>query len=655
MKTIIIKYIFSLTLLLTLTQESNSQGTYFNNADFVYLRNGNPDNIDSVKATDKRTIYWDLSSIDTNTHRLDICIAFNELISGPSSDYLWGNWLKNENNQNFNYENSNFRFIYSELPAITDSITGLCFISLRENEAKDIIVLKSNGVMEIRKNEGKIQVSGEETISQVYGRMPVTGFFSTDTLQDVAIIAPTGIRIFKGVGGSTPPLEDLFFLQNYVFKRISLAQINKHYGPYAVIKNETYDRDEIIAHYGNNIYIFNNNNNNTTNSSPTTTIEFSELLADFKIADVNNDGYNDIISITQYELPLDFTTYSRVSFFLNNSGTINTTPDFTIAGIRYSNSLVFADFNKDGWNDMVIDIGTDTIALFLNTKNSILFSNSPSESFQFESAPGPFYIPPLFANKIETVDLYNKGGIGVIMSGWIGITSAEKYEAMIRINASDSDAVPAPAYLFRDVVQSDTIYHPKLLLFNRGDRDFLKYRIYKKNWVTYHYYLFDSTTSDEYIDTTEDLIYVNTDPVDPPPDNLFYYAVAVDNSNKVSITSDTISYVGYVCPFCQGEIGPDNIIVSNVNNDLPKEYSLSNYPNPFNPSTNIKFDLPKDVLVSIKIYDMLGREIRTLVNDFKTTGSYTISFNGADLSSGIYYYKIKAGDFEQVRKMMLLK
>jgi len=104
------------------------------------------------------------------------------------------------------------------------------------------------------------------------------------------------------------------------------------------------------------------------------------------------------------------------------------------------------------------------------------------------------------------------------------------------------------------------------------------------------------------------------------------------------------------------ECGPETEdLIESENNILPDMFSITNYPNPFNPTTNIKFDLPKDVLVSIKIFDMLGREIRTLVNDYKTAGSYTISFNGSDLSSGIYYFKIKAEDFEQVRKMMLLK
>lgn len=88
----------------------------------------------------------------------------------------------------------------------------------------------------------------------------------------------------------------------------------------------------------------------------------------------------------------------------------------------------------------------------------------------------------------------------------------------------------------------------------------------------------------------------------------------------------------------------------------PKEFALNqNYPNPFNPTTNIQYDIPNDVLVSIKVYDMLGREVAELVNEVKNAGRYIVGFNGSNLSSGIYYYKIKAGSFEQTRRMVLIK
>ena len=89
---------------------------------------------------------------------------------------------------------------------------------------------------------------------------------------------------------------------------------------------------------------------------------------------------------------------------------------------------------------------------------------------------------------------------------------------------------------------------------------------------------------------------------------------------------------------------------------IPERYSLSqNFPNPFNPVTNIKYDLPKDVFVTIKIYDLLGRKIKTLVSEFKRAGSYLVSFNGSELASGVYIYGIQAGDFIRVKRMVLIK
>jgi len=93
-----------------------------------------------------------------------------------------------------------------------------------------------------------------------------------------------------------------------------------------------------------------------------------------------------------------------------------------------------------------------------------------------------------------------------------------------------------------------------------------------------------------------------------------------------------------------------------VNIGVPNEYTLSqNYPNPFNPTTNLEFGISDLGFVSLKIYDISGKEVMTLVNEQKTPGYYTVSFNGANLSSGIYFYTIQAGDFVSTKKMTLLK
>ena len=98
--------------------------------------------------------------------------------------------------------------------------------------------------------------------------------------------------------------------------------------------------------------------------------------------------------------------------------------------------------------------------------------------------------------------------------------------------------------------------------------------------------------------------------------------------------------------------------LTNVNelNEIPNEYSLSqNYPNPFNPSTKITFNIPVSGNISFKIYDIIGREVKTLVNDFRNAGTYNVEFNGADLSSGVYFFRMEAGEFIDVKRMMLIK
>lgn len=92
------------------------------------------------------------------------------------------------------------------------------------------------------------------------------------------------------------------------------------------------------------------------------------------------------------------------------------------------------------------------------------------------------------------------------------------------------------------------------------------------------------------------------------------------------------------------------------NDNIPIEFSLfQNYPNPFNPNTTIKFSIPSRQFVTIKVFDLLGREIETLVNEEKSIGNYELKFDGSNLTSGVYFYRLHANNFSETKKLILIK
>jgi hypothetical protein len=93
-----------------------------------------------------------------------------------------------------------------------------------------------------------------------------------------------------------------------------------------------------------------------------------------------------------------------------------------------------------------------------------------------------------------------------------------------------------------------------------------------------------------------------------------------------------------------------------LNENLPEKYSLSqNYPNPFNQSSIINFQCSMTGIVKLMLFDITGREINTLVNEYLYPGSYSVNIDGSNLTSGVYYYKLTAGNYSEVRKMILIR
>ena len=138
-------------------------------------------------------------------------------------------------------------------------------------------------------------------------------------------------------------------------------------------------------------------------------------------------------------------------------------------------------------------------------------------------------------------------------------------------------------------------------------------------------------------------------PNQPLGTTIYYYISATSNNSK-TITKPLPA------PSGNFRFKIENSSGITGNNTSVKKYTLyQNYPNPFNPFTKIKFNLPKNGFVRIQVFDIAGRLINTLINDFKFSGSYEIDFNGSNLSSGVYFYKMETIDYSDVKKMLLIK
>jgi hypothetical protein len=141
-------------------------------------------------------------------------------------------------------------------------------------------------------------------------------------------------------------------------------------------------------------------------------------------------------------------------------------------------------------------------------------------------------------------------------------------------------------------------------------------------------------------------------------DSLGSRNVGLTNLNIHTLTADNNGYV---------YAGTDNGVwkrplseivtsIKEISAAFPTEFLLSqNYPNPFNPTTTFRYSIPNESKVIIKVYDIIGREVVTLVNEEKSTGNYELTWNAANLPSGIYFYQLRAGDYIKTKKMILLK
>ncbi len=190
--------------------------------------------------------------------------------------------------------------------------------------------------------------------------------------------------------------------------------------------------------------------------------------------------------------------------------------------------------------------------------------------------------------------------------------------------------------------------HPKLTWDKNPDADIDYYRIYKKIGTgSYPLNPYATSGTNEYVDYEETVC-------DPPPGSRCDNEVIAHY--KVS-AKDLTSYIsGYSNEVEAVLLGEPPHKINSVASDIIHDYKLEqNFPNPFNPSTNINYQVKDKGFVFLKVYDMLGREVASLVNETQDAEKYSVIFNAANLPSGVYIYSLRVNDFVQNNKMTLVK
>jgi hypothetical protein len=359
------------------------------------------------------------------------------------------------------------------------------------------------------------------------------------------------------------------------------------------------DLDVVFAGESNPNYIFENYGDSISVTPTWQSTDASKYANSLFVGDVNNDGYLDLAISDNNQLG----GTGKFKIYLNNNGTLNTTPFWTSAFSGYGSGINLADIDDDSDLDLITGGWWQPVRIYLNNN-------------------GNFNVNPEYTS-----------------------TSTSVVEAIV-CGDVDNDAIQNVQEIFISNGQK------KLFYLSRTPLQDLQKVIVAADTLQYNEYCYDlengwlmltsqpdsgdSVIAEASVSWDLDLGITNWD------QNKGNY-IFLNTTNPVYAENETYQ--------------PDNFIL------------YQNYPNPFNPSTTLSFVIGHSSLVSLKVYDVLGNEIATLVDEYKPAGSYEVEFSAKggnassgssfrlvrNLGSGIYFYQLRAGSFVQTKKMILLK
>ncbi len=417
-----------------------------------------------------------------------------------------------------------------------------------------------------------------------------------------------------------------------------------------------------------------NNNSQKRNSVPKT------LGNDVLILDDGNDTADNFLGFS-----------NNIDFMWCNEFDLGT-EDFSLESF-----YLFMRTKGEYQNDIRVDVYDSSQTSIAGGDLTLELSEEGSWYTITFSSPILFKANDIFYISVETKTGYVEYPAGVDMAGSVSGKSFY-FEGSAWVNIADISGYENAAFLIRAVgtlgggavnqkpkavanvnpmtakvneqisfdasASTDTDGQITQYLWNFGDGTTSSQKIVQHSYSEAKSYTYSLTVTDDKgaTDQVGGLIAVSQTPkviVTPASGN-----IAQGASQEITITLDASSinegtYTGQLNIVTNGgniSIPIDYLVNVEKGEMLPADYSLSqNYPNPFNPSTTIQFAIPKAGMVSLKIYNIRGEEVATLVNKEMKAGIQIIKFDAENLSSGLYLYKIKAGNFTDVKKMILLK
>ncbi len=374
-------------------------------------------------------------------------------------------------------------------------------------------------------------------------------------------------------------------------------------------------------------------------------------------------NYNMPFGVDNYIFDYDFWNndpskyiYSGVNICFNN---------YVAYIARYDKQPTNYYYSFSGWNIQIeISRQNDSLIFSSLTQGILKSTNGGTNWFTVDSLNYLLFISPYDDNEIYALDnnlKINKSTDGGKTFYSVDTNESSKYPIIPKIIFDiDTTHIYRTSYHF-----NDSIFVPDFFVSNKGEPNSWA----KKYSSTNNLYISidDSVSGTIYLADGNKILlstdYGNTFNVyktldstiigiyKKPSSDILYAATKYD---IFEITSTTIKSIKHLIT-----------ALDDKGNKVPNEFILyQNYPNPFNPSTTIKYQIPKSGLVQLKVYDILGREVAALVNEYQTAGEHLINFttdnnqqttNPHQLSSGVYFYQLKSGNYTQTKKLVLMK